>query len=125
MIRVQIMIVFSFLILTTVGCDGQSSPTGNENGSFDFDNDLELVGTWVGVSSTNPEITDEAARITTLVLRADETQNTNIATGFGELPISLSGTWEIVGGKLIISILSTPQARPQPLQIPTRSEEIA
>ena len=64
----------------------------------------ELVGNWVGVSSTNPEITDEAARSTTLVLRADGTQNTNIATGFGELTISLSGTWEIVGEKLVISI---------------------
>ena len=64
----------------------------------------ELVGTWVGVSSTDPEVTDEAARNFTLVLRDDGTQSTDIATGFGELTISLSGTWESVEGKLIISI---------------------
>ena len=47
---------------------------------------------------------DAAARSTTLVFRADGTHNTELATGFGELTISLSGTWEIVGRKLIISI---------------------
>ncbi len=87
------------LVLTiagVLGCgDDDKSPTAPTH---------ELVGTWVGVSSTNPEITDGAARNITLVLRADGTQNTNFATGFGELTISLSGTWEIVEGKLVIAI---------------------
>lgn len=88
-VREQKMIILSFLILTAVSYGGKSTPTGNDKRSFDFDSDFGLAGTWIGVSSTNPEITDEAAGSTTLVLRADGTQNTNFPTEFGELTISL------------------------------------
>ena len=89
-------LLIALITAGVLGCgDDDKSPTAPTH---------ELVGTWVGVSSTNPEITDEAARNYMLVLRTDGTQSTKIATGFADLTISLSGTWEIVGGKLVITI---------------------
>ena len=60
----------------------------------------ELVGTWVGVSTTDdPEDLFAGLSIT---LRADGT--TALSLVVEGITISFEGTWEIVGGKLLLVV---------------------
>ena len=74
------------------GCGDDDSPTASNPGD-------ELVGTWVGVSST--EFEEEAFRNATVVVRRDGTMSLSLEVEEG-LSIAIEGEWEIVGGKLIV-----------------------
>ena len=79
--------------LLFIGCGDDDSPTAPGD---------ELVGTWVGVSSTD-EAEEEAFRNATLVVRRDGTMSLSVEVA--GLSIAIEGVWEIVEGKLI-SIVS-------------------
>ena len=78
------------------GCGDDDSPTASNPGD-------ELVGTWVGVSSTEfeSEAEEEAFRNATVVVRRDGTTSLSLEVEEG-LSIAIEGEWEIVGGKLIV-----------------------
>ena len=81
--------------LLFIGCGDDDSPTASNPGD-------ELVGTWVGVSSTESEseADEEAFRTATLVVRRDGTMSLSLT--FEGLSIAIEGVWEIVEGKLIV-----------------------
>ena len=83
------------VVLLFIGCGDDDSPTASNPGD-------ELVGTWVGVSSTEleSEAEEEAFRNTTLVVRRDGTWSQS--TEVEGVSIAIEGVWEIVGGKLIV-----------------------
>ena len=81
--------------LLFIGCGDDDSPTASNPGD-------ELVGTWVGVSSTESEseADEEAFRAATVVVRRDGTMSLSLEVeGFS---IAIEGVWEIVEGKLIV-----------------------
>ena len=80
--------------LLFIGCGDDDSPTASNPGD-------ELVGTWVGVSSTGfeSEAEEEAFRTATLVVRRDGTFSLSLEVE--GLSIAIEGGWDIVGGKLI------------------------
>ena len=82
-------------VLLFIGCGDDDSPTASNPGD-------ELVGTWVGVSSTEfeSEAEEEAFRNATVVVRRDGTMSLSFEVA--GLSIAIEGEWEIVGGKLIV-----------------------
>ncbi len=78
------------LFAAIIGC-GDDTPTGPGN---------ELVGTWVGVSSSDPDVSEEFMQATTMVIRADGTYTISVEIGNVD---SVEATLEIAGGKLIIA----------------------
>ena len=89
--------------LLFIGCGDDDSPTASNPGD-------ELVGTWVGVSSTEfeSEAEEEAFRNTTVVVRRDGTMS--LSREVEGLSIAIERTWEIVGGKLIVIWTLPPPA---------------
>ena len=81
--------------LLFIGCGDDDSPTASNP-------DDELVGTWVGVSSTESEseADEEAFRAATVVVRRDGTMSLSLT--FEGISIAIEGVWEIVEGKLIV-----------------------
>ena len=82
-------------VLLFIGCGDDDSPTASNPGD-------ELVGTWVGVSSTEfeSEAGEEAFRKATVVVRRDGTMSLSLEVA--GLSIAIEEEWEIVGGKLIV-----------------------
>ena len=74
------------------GCSDDNSPTGPGE---------DLVGTWAGVSTTDPDPDDAFASLL-ITFRADGTLT--ISYKIESISISSEGTWEIVGGKLILGV---------------------
>ena len=76
------------------GCSDDNSPTGPGE---------DLVGTWAGVSTTDTDDAVVAAFASLLItFRADGTLTISIK--IESISISSEGTWEIVGGKLILGV---------------------
>jgi len=78
-----------FVLLTVLGCsDDDKSPTSPGD---------DLVGTWIGISTTDPDSEDFAG--TMMVLEGNG--KFTVSQNFEGIGISVSGTWEIVGGKFV------------------------
>jgi len=84
-------IVLLLALASVVACSDDDSPTAPGD---------DLIGTWRGVSTTDPESSEEIQRASTLVIRDDGTYR--VSVDVVGVSISIEGTWEIVGVKLII-----------------------
>ena len=76
------------LLATLVGCGDDDSPTAPGD---------ELVGTWISVSTTDADQSDFSGVLMTI--RADGTLTQSFTVE--GITVTVEGTWEIVGGKLI------------------------
>ena len=78
-------------LASLVACSDDDSPTAAPGD--------DLVGTWRGVSSTDPEVDTDLAQSIVVVYRSDGTLA--VTVNILGLNVSVDGTWEIVGDKLI------------------------
>ena len=76
------------ILATLVGCGDDDSPTAPGD---------ELVGTWISVSTTDADQSDFSGVLMTI--RADGTLTQSFTVE--GITVTVEGTWEIVGGKLI------------------------
>jgi hypothetical protein len=81
------------LVGLLVACSDDDNPTSSAPGS-------ELVGTWVGISTTDP--TEEPFAGVIWVIRADGTGRQSLS--IQGLEISVEMTWESVAGKLVSAV---------------------
>ena len=78
-------------LASLVACSDDDSPTAAPGD--------DLVGTWRGVSSTDPEVDTDLAQSIVVVYRSDGTLT--VTVNILGLNVSVDGTWEIFGDKLI------------------------
>ena len=78
-------------LASLVACSDDDSPTAAPGD--------DLVGTWRGVSSTDPDFDADLAQSIVVVYRSDGTLT--VTVNILGLNVSVDGTWEIVGDKLI------------------------